>query len=342
MPIVGHFSNLTELRKLVISEMISGVIEETIEVGQLLPVMPVVALNSRSLIYNREDVLPSAAWYDIHQQIPWKADVTLTQKEVWLKRAIRQDILDTFVMQTYQNPNDYRTEIMKSLTKGVTRTIEDTLIYGSGSTEASTEFDGLDKLITVAGGDAFTSATNLQSFDMGGAAAPLTFRALRQLVNAVRPRASILLMTRTMRDTLAAVAFEKGIVLTGAAPTAVVTHTPDQFGKMVDFFDGIQIVISDYLLQENDNTGRKDDGNDSGMSSIYAIRFGQIADGGLSLVVGGETGGGLNFFKMRELEALEDYDAGGIRLTAYVTMALGSTRALGRIHSIDEDGAIIG
>ena len=341
MAIVGHFSNLSELRKLVISEMIAGVVQEVYEVGQLLGMLPVVQLNSRSLIYNREDTLPSAAWYDIHEQIPWRADVTLTQKEVWLKRAIRQDILDEFVMQTYQNPNMYRTEILKSLTKGVTRTIEDTLVYGSGNTEASTEFDGLDKLISIADGDAFTEASNLQSFDMGGASAPLTFRALRQLVNAVRPRASILLMTRTMRDTLAAVAFEKGIVLTAANPMAHITHTPDQFGKMVDFFDGIPIVISDYLLQENDNTGGKDSGNDSGMSSIYAIRFGQIADGGLSLVVGGATGGG-DFFKMKEIEALEDYDAGGIRLTAYVTLALGSTRALGRIHSIDEDGTIIG
>ena len=341
MAIVGHFTDLDELRKLVISEMVPGVIQQTFEEGQLLKMLPVVALNSRSLIYNREDVLPSAAWYDIHEQLSFTADVTLTQKEVWLKRAIRQDLLDEFVTQTYQNPNDYRTEILKSLTRGVMRTVEDTLVYGSGSTEASKEFDGLDKLITIAGGDAFTSATNLQSFDMGGASAPLTFRALRQLVNAVRPRASILLMTRTMRDTLSAVANEKGIVLSSAVPTATITHTTDQFGKMVDFWDGIPIVISDYLLQENDNTGGKDSGNDSGMSSIYAIRFGQIADGGLSLVVGGATGGG-DFFKMTELGIQPGYDAEGIRLTAYVTLALGSTRALGRIHSIDEDGTIIG
>ena len=341
MAIVGHFSDLSELRKLVISEMVPGVIQQTFEEGQLLAMLPGVRLNSRSLIYNREDVLPSAAWYDIHQQISFTADVTLVQKEVWLKRVIRQDLLDRFVMQTYNNPNDYRTEILKSLTRGVMRTVEDTLVYGSGSTEASTEFDGLDKLITIAGGDAFTSATNLQAFDMGGASAPLTFRALRQLVNAVRPRASILLMTRTMRDTLAAVAWEKGINLSGANPMARINSSLNEFGKMVDFFDGIPIVISDYLLQENDNTGGKDDGNDSGMSSIYAIRFGSIADGGLSLVVGGATGGG-DFFDMQDLGIQSGFDADGLRLTAYVTLALGSTRALGRIHSIDEDGTIIG
>ena len=320
--------------------MIAGVIQEIYEEGQLLGMLPVTVLDSRSLIYNREDVIPTASFYDIHEQIPWTADATISQKEVWLKRAIRQDILDSFVMKTYRNPNDYRTEILRTLRKGVMRTIEDRLIYGSGSTEASKEFDGLDKLITIAGGDAFTSATNLQSYDIGGASAPLTMRVLRQLVNAVRPRASILLMTRTMRDTLAAVAFEKGIKLSSANPLSVMTHSPDQFGKMVDFWDGIPIVISDYLLNENDNTGGKDSGNDSGMSSIYAIRFGAIADGGLSLVVGGETDGA-DFFKVTELEALADYDAGGIRLTAYLTLALGSTRALGRIHSIDEDGEIV-
>ncbi|KKM23423.1 hypothetical protein LCGC14_1615330 [marine sediment metagenome] len=341
MAIVGHFSSLAELRKLVISEMIPGVIQQTYEEGQLLGVLPGVQLNSRSLIYNREDVLPSAAWYDIHEQISFTADVTLVQKEVWLKRVIRQDLLDEFVMQTYQNPNMYRLEILKSLTRGVMRTVEDTLIYGSGSTEASTEFDGLDKLITVAGGDAFTAATNLQSFDMGGSTSPLTFRALRQLINAVRPRATFLLMTRTMRDTLAAVSFEKGIKLSDANPLGRISSTLDQFGKMIDFFDGVPIIISDYLLQENDNTGGKDSGNDSGLSSIYAVRTGAIADGGLSLVVGGATGSG-DFFKMTPLGVQSGYDAEGIRLSAYVTLALGSSRALGRIHSIQEVGTIIG
>ena len=67
MAIVGHFSNLAELQKLVISAMVPGVIQQTYEEGQLLALLPGVRLNSRSLLYNREDVLPSAAWYGIEE-----------------------------------------------------------------------------------------------------------------------------------------------------------------------------------------------------------------------------------------------------------------------------------
>lgn len=341
MAVVGHFESLAEARKLVQSTMIAGVIQETYEDGQLLKMLPVTVIDSRSLIYNRESTLPSAAFYDIHEQIPWTADVNFTQVEVWLKRIARQDILDKFMLKTYRNPNDYRTEILRALRKGVMRTIEDKLLYGSGSTEASSEFNGLDKLITVADGDAFTSATAAQAYDMGGASTPLSLKVFRELIDVVRPKPSILLMTRTMRNTLSATAFEKGLILASTSTMASISYSKDEFGARVDYFDGIPIVISDYLLDENDNTGAKDSGNDSGISSIYAIRFGAIADGGLSLVVGGDTGGA-EFFNVVELDDLEDYDAGGIRLVAYVTLALGSTKALGRIHSIDEDGVIVG
>ena len=336
MAVVGHFESLAEARKIVQSEMIAGVIQETYEEGQLLKMLPVTVIDSRSLIYNRESTLPSAAFYDIHEQIPWTADVNFVQKEVWLKRIARQDILDKFMLKTYRNPNDYRTEILRALRKGVMRTIEDKLIYGSGSTEASSEFDGLDKLITIADGDTFG-----QSYDMGGDATPVSLKVLRELIDVVRPKPSILLMTRTMRNTLSATAFEKGLVLDLTSTMASISYSKDEFGARVDYFDGIPIVISDYLLDEVNNTGGKDPGNDSGIASIYAIRFGQIADGGLSLVVGGDTGGP-EFFNVVELDDLEDYDAGGIRLVAYVTLALGSTKGLGRIHSIDEDGVIVG
>ena len=113
------------------------------------------------------------------------------------------------------------------------------------------------------------------------------------------------------------------------------------FGARVDFFDGIPIVISDYLLNETDNTVDKDPGNDSGIASIWAIRTGSLIDGGLTLLTGGDTGG-VEFFSMTELDVLEDYDAGGIRLVAYVALAQGSSKTTAVLHSIDEDGVVIG
>ena len=342
MAIVGHWTTLVEAQKLVQSTLLAGIVQETYEEGQLLAELPVFAINSKSITYNRENTLPSAAFYDIHEQIPWQADVDYaTQKEATLKRVARQSILDKFMMDTYKDPNDYRSIVTAGLRKGCLRTIEDKLIYGDIDNDAA-EFDGISQVFDTdaADGDAFTSATNSQMYDMGGAAAPASIGILRQLVDQVRPKPDILLMTRTFRNTLSATAFEKGIVLSNAQPVGNISYNKNEFGTRIDYFDGIRILLSDFLLNEVDNTGIKDPGNDSGVCSVYAIRFGQIMDGGLCLCIGSSTGGP-QFFMIKELEALEDFDAGGIRLTAYCCLALGSTKAIARVHSIQEAGAIV-
>ena len=342
MAIVGHFENLAEAQKLVQSDLLAGIIQETYEEGQLLQRLPVTTIDSLSLIYNRESSLPSSAFYDIHEQIPWTADVNFTQVTATLKITIRQDILDKFMLKTYKNPNDYRTIILSTLRKGVMRTIEDKLIYGNVDDD-SAEFDGFGRLLPadISGGETWASG-NPQAYDLGGSSSPVTMKLIRELIDKVKPKPQFLLMTRTQRNTLSATAFEKGLVLSNANPSIALTGGVSQtFGARVDFFDGIPIVISDYLLNETDDTVDKDPGNDSGIASIWAIRTGSLIDGGLTLLTGGDTGG-VEFFSMTELDVLEDYDAGGIRLVAYVALAQGSSKTTAVLHSIDEDGVVIG
>jgi len=337
MAIVGHWSTLAEAQKLVQSKLLAGIVQEVYEEGQLLQMLPVFAIVSKSIIYNRETTPPSAAFYDIHEQIPWTADVTQSQITVELKRVARQSILDQFMMDTYRDPNDYRTVILSQLAKGCLRTLEDKFIFGDIDNDAA-EFDGIGHLFVT---DAYeaddwgaTAAHDAQIFDEG--TGTLQILHLRQLIDVVRPRPDILLMSRTMRNTLSAAAFEVGI---GSNAGSVISMAKNEFGARVDYFDGVRIVISDYMLNEDDHTGDKDSGNDSGIGSIFAIRFGQIMDGGLCLCVGGDTGGP-TFFRVKELEALEDFDAAGMRLTAYCSLALGSSKALGRITSITETTAV--
>ena len=344
MSVVGHFESLAEAQKLVQSELLAGVVQETYEEGQLLQRLPVTTIDSKSLLYNRESTLPSAAFYDIHEQLPWTADVNFVQKEVALKTVARQDVLDNFMMKNYKNPNDYRTIILQTLRKGCMRTIEDKLIYGNVDSD-SAEFDGITMLLptdvtTGTGGE--TWATTPQVQDCGGNGNPVSMKYLRELIDQVKPMPSILLMTRRMRNTLSATAFEKGIVLasiSGSGPT----YGLDKFGGRVEYFDKVPIVISDYLggsYGETVNSLVKAT-SATEFGSIWALRFGSIIDGGLSLITGGDTGG-VDFYKMTELDVLEDYDAGGIRLVAYVALAQGSSKATAVIHSIDELEVIVG
>ena len=339
MAIVGHWSSLAEAQKLVQSKLLAGVVQEVYEEGQMLNMLPVFAINSKSILYNRETTPPSAAFYDIHEQIPWTADVTEDQKEATLKRIARQDVLDRFMMDTYKDPNDYRTIILSQLRKGCMRTVEDKIIFGDIDNDAA-EFDGIGHLFETDAYEAddwgVTAAHDPQLYDSLDAGLSVTH--MRRLIDKVRPRPDILLMQRTVRNLLSAAAFEKGVAT--AYPGGVITMAKNEFGTRVDFFDGVRIVISDYMLDEVDHTGDKDPGNDSLISSVFAIRFGQIMDGGLSLCIGGRTGGP-EFFNVVELDELEDYDASGIRLTAYCCLALGGSKSLARIHSIDTAAVVI-
>ncbi|MBT9133203.1 MAG: hypothetical protein DDT33_01739 [Firmicutes bacterium] len=327
--IVGHFRNLAEAQKLVQSVLLAGVIQEIYEEGQLLQKLPVVTINSRSIIYNRERSLPSAAQYAINQQIPWTSDVEYAaQVEVDLKRTARQDVLDNFIMKTYKSPNDYRSIVLSQLRKGCMRTIEDMIIYGNGIGENTT---GLNRLLPVTGGETFATT---QAFDMGGAANGLSLAILRDLIDAVKPKPDFLLMTRALRNRLSQAQFERGI---SSTTMGLFQLAKDDFGALTTYFSGIPIMVSDYMTTEVDNTGAKlGTGN---LVSIWALRLGQIEDGGLVLVTGGDTGG-VDFFQMVNLEALEDFDAEGIRLVAYWNLALGSTKAIGRIHSINQTVAV--
>lgn len=322
MAIVGHFSSLSEAQKLVQSTLLAGVVQQVYEEGQLLRRMPVTTIDSRSLLYNRESTLPSAAFYDIHEQIPWVADVAYTaQVEVWLKRIVRQDVLDKFVMETYKSPNDYRSIVLSQLRKGCMRTIEDKLIYGIGATEAAKEFDGLNVLCPPSAGGAFGA---VQDYDNGGSTTQLPVEVLIRLIEQCKPKPDILLMTPEARIQIWKYSM-------GKAGALVMARQPNEFGSLVETVNGVPIVISDFLSgNEADNTGLKSSA--TGFASVYAIRFGQIEDGGLCLCTGGKTGG-VDFFNLVELDNLEDYDAAGMRLVAYCTPALGSTKAISRIHS---------
>jgi len=338
MAIVGHWASLTEAQKLVQSKLLRGVVQEVIEEGSLLPELPVMAIDSKSVLYNRENTLPTAAFYDIHEQIPWQADVDYTtQVEAILKRVARQDVLDQFMMDTYRDPNDYRTIVLSELRKGCQRTLEDKLIFGDIDNDAA-EFDGISHLFEAdaAGGETFdTTGTYGQLYDMADAG--LSVKTTRDMLDRVRPKASVILMSRTIRNRISAAALEAGVAST--YPAGHINYTKDEYGTRVEFFDGIRLLVSDYMVDEDDNTGDKAT-SASEIQSIYAIRFGQIMDGGLCLCTGGSTGGP-EFFKVRELEALEDYDAAGIRLTAYCCLALGSNLGAARITSIDTAAAVV-
>lgn len=339
MAVIGFFQSATEMLKLTQSKLLAGVVQEIYEEGQLIGKLPITLIDSYKLLWNREKSLPTVSAKSLSEQYSWKSVADFTRVELELEEYGDQWKLDKFIQDTYKNPNDYKAVVMKMIVKGCLRSIEDDIIYGDHATYAK-EFSGLDKLCPAYSGDNFVLAVsgtnNVQAYDMGGSATgDLSLAILRDLIDKVKPKPNILLMRREVRNRLSAAAFETGV---SANATGRITYNNDQYGTRIDYFDGIPILVSDYLVGENDNTGGKD--TTGTYTSIYAIRFGEVEDGGVSLCVGGGTGGA-NFFNEVPFDKLEFENAEGIRMYAFVSLAMGSTKSVARIHSIDWTDAVV-
>ena len=343
MAIVGHWSTLAEAQKLVQDELLAGVVEEIIEEGQLTAKLPVFQIDSKTVKYNRESVLPSAAFYDINEQLPWNAEVAYTtQVEVELKRVARQDVLDQFMRDTYRNPNDYRSIVLSEMRKGCMRAIEDKIIYGDTTYTSSKEFDGLHAFAAL--NDTGGAADGVLDIDEGEGA--LSLANMRLLMDSCKvgyngmPSSNIFWLTgHELGRRIDAMLQEAGIA-SYAVPFNMV-FTANELGRRVTMFDGIPIVRSDYMVAEQVNTGRGTNARAKYTSgtkqySIFLCRLGQIMEGGLCMAFGGTGVGAGEFFTFRDFPDLEDYDAEGMRLKAYVALALGSTKSLGRIHDITD------
>ncbi len=318
MAIIGFWKTLSEAELLTETVLLRGVIDEIIEEGQLIPRLPITQIDGQDLAYNREVGTPSADFYDIGEEIASQANEDYDQITTALKRAIGQWDLDHFVTGTYRNKNDLKAVAISRARKGVARTVEDKLIYGDKSATPK-EFDGLQVLCSAG------QRINQGSSSTGAA---LSLANLDELIDSVKPRPTLLLMSFELLRRLSAVG-------RGGTSSYPVVQMPESAGgdiqPMITAYRGIPIQRSDYMLQTEDISGGDYDARTGGAtSSIIAIRFGEIDDGAVSLVTGNPA------FELREWDHLENKDAGRIRLVWYLALANGSTKSLGIIDGITD------
>jgi hypothetical protein len=335
MSIVGHYASLAEAQKFVTDKLLAGLIEETIEEGQLASVLPLTEIDTRVLKYNREGVMQDASFFGIHDQIPWSRGATVVQKEAELKRALRQDILDEFIQSTYRDPNDYKTSMISQLRKGVMRTIEDRFIYGDATVNPK-EFDGLHKIV----------AEENKAIHQGSSTTPgaLSLRNMRILGDRVRPMGpDFYLVSRDFArrfDEVAQFGVQTGST-NATFSVGSVSFGTNELGKRITMFDLTPIVRTDYITEtESIANGAFSSKTGGTGTTIFAVKLGDLLSGGLTMLVGGGSGSGPNLFRVREFDALEDYDAMGVRLVSYVAMALGSSHGIAAIDGIDATAPI--
>lgn len=318
MAIVGFWNSLTEAERLTQTVLLRGIVEEIIEEGQQIATLPVLQIDGKDLGFNREIGTPTAQFYDVGEEIASQASEAYTPVTVALKRAIGQWDLDHFVTGTYKNVNDLKAVAITRTRKGVMRVVEDKLIYGSVSANAK-EFDGWQALCASA-----------QRLSMGSSStgAALSLAKLDELIDSVKPKPDMLLMSFEINRRMSAVG-------RGGTTSIPVIQLPEAAGgdiqPMITSYRGVPIVRSDFMLQtETISSGVFSLKTGGATSSIIAIRKGAVDDGGCSLLTGSPA------FELREWDHLENKDAGRIRLVWYLSLINGSTKSLGIIDGITD------
>ena len=289
---------LVEASKLSNDTLLAGVIETIAQESPVLQRLPFIEIVGNGLSYNRENVAPTAAFYDVGDT--WvESTPTFTQATATLKILGGDADIDNFLKSTRSNIQDLEAAVVQLKSRAVQALFDDTFVNGDEVVNPDS-FDGLDALVEAG-----------QAVSMGVNGGSLTLEKLDELVDKVRGgKPDLLLMSRRSRRSLNILARASGSFLEADR---------DEFGGMLQFYDGIPIGLNDYIA--DDQTV----GTSSDCSSIYAMQFGE---GGLS---GLTAPGGLT---VERVGSLETKDASRIRVKWYAGLALFNAVKLAKLEGV--------
>ncbi len=289
---------LVEASKLSNDSLLSGVIETIAAESPVLQRLPFIEIVGNGLTYNRENSSPTAAFYDVGDT--WTEDTpTFSQVTANLRVMGGDADIDNFLKTTRSNIQDLEAAVVQLKSKAVRGLFDNTFVNGNISTNAKS-FDGIDRLTT--GG---------QAVSMGVNGASLSLAKLDELVDAVKGgKPDLLLMSRRTRRSLNVLARASGSFLEADR---------DEFGQMLQFYDGIPIGINDYI------SDAQTQGTSTDCTMVFAMQFG---DGGLS---GLTAPGGLT---VERVGSLETKDASRVRVKWYASLALFNTVKLAKLTGV--------
>jgi HK97 family phage major capsid protein len=265
-------------------QFVAGIIETLITESEILAILPFMEVIGTQVTYNQEATLSGASWYAVADTWTEQA-VTVTQKTAALKILGGDVDVDNFLNQTFRNPNQLRAEAVSKKAKQIAYSFNDAFFNGTG---ASNQPTGL-RLLAVAG--------QTRSLGVNGATPTLAdFDAFIDLIKPGKP--DCMLMSKRTRRTLKA--------LRRASGGGFFETEYNQWGKRVEFYDGIPIIVDDNI------SDALTVGTSVDCSTVFAVKFG-YATGIMGLMNG--------MIQADEIGSLETKDAFRTRLKWYVSLA---------------------
>ncbi len=289
---------LAEAAKLSQDILLTGVIETVIKDSPVLQRLPFIEIVGNGLTYNRENAAATASFFDVGDT--WtESTPTFTQVTALLKILGGDADIDNYLISTRSNIQDLEAAVVQLKAKAVQQKFEDTFVNGDTGVDAKS-FDGID-VLTESG----------QTLSMGANGATLTLSKLDELIDTIKGgKPDLLIMSKRSRRTLNSLARTAG---------AFLETDRNEFGQMVQFYDGVPVGLSDYIADDQ-TVGTSGD-----CSTIYAMQLGEGSLAGL-------TGpGGL---QVERVGSLETKDATRTRVKWYVSLALFNTLKLAKLIGV--------
>jgi len=261
-------ATLTEYAKLSNDLVLQGVYENIITTSELAPFLDFMPFEGNSLVYNRENALPTSSTYAVGST--WQdTEPTYTKKTAALTTVGVQSPLDRYALQTRGNVQSQEAALHMSMSKSLIRKIEDLIITGEPEA-TTTEFEGLDSLCR--------SETRMMAMDDGVVDGPgtaeteLTLDRLDAMIDMVENGLpDVLLMNKTVRRKLTS-------LCRSTSSSGILVPSMDEFGRQVFRYNTIPIVINDFITnseQYNDSSTW----TSSTATSIFAVKFGEDKQG---------------------------------------------------------------
>jgi HK97 family phage major capsid protein len=289
---------LAEAAKLSNDVVLQGVIETIIQDSPVLQALPFIEITGNGLTYNRENAAASAGFFAVGDT--WNESTpTFTQVTATLSILGGDADIDNYLLTTRSNVQDLQSAVIRLKAKAVQQKFEDTFVNGDTAVD-SKSFDGIDKL-----------AAGAQAISMGANGATLTLAKLDELIDLIKGgQPDLLLMSKRTRRSLNSLARSSGTML---------QTDRNDFGQMVQFYDGVPVGVSDYI------SDAKTVGTSNDCSTVYALQFGEGGVAGLT------APGGL---EVETIGSLETKDATRTRVKWYVSVALFNTLKLAKLTGV--------
>jgi len=293
---------LAEASKLSNDILLKGVVETIIKDSPVLQQLPFIEIVGDGLTYNQEKTLPSIDFYDAGDV--W-AESTPTFEKLTAKLTIMggDADVDNFAKATRSDVNDIEAAVIELKSKALRYKFEEAFIYGDSSANPK-QFDGIRKLInlTTPGSQVVLAGTT-----NGGDA--LTLTKIDELIDKIQgDKPDLLLMSKRSRRKIKDLTRAAGFNL---------EQDRNEFGMMLEYFNGIPIGVSEWILDTHAYDGSKETGTTEGSCSvIYAFQMGEGALAGLTAP---------GHLTVEPIGSLETKDATRTRIKWYVSLALFST-----------------